>query len=95
MHLSETKPRGKKRREGKPPKVNKKRSVNRKTKTQRMKARAKGEKKVWLCFPDKVNNLGTCLHAAQRGSLHQQLKTKAIWRPGEQKGLPRQPLRDM
>lgn len=27
---------------------------------------------------DKVNNLGPCLHSAQRCRLHQQFKTKAI-----------------
>lgn len=34
-------------------------------------------------FLDKVNNLRTCLHSAQRCRLHQQLKTKAIWRAGQ------------
>lgn len=31
---------------------------------------------------DKVNNLGPCLHSAQHYRLHQQFKTKAIWRVG-------------
>lgn len=53
MHLSETKQRRKKGGKGKPPKVNKKCSVNRKTKTQRMKARAKGKKKFGCAFQTK------------------------------------------
>lgn len=48
-------------------------------------------------FLDKVNNLRTCLHSAQRCRLHQQLKTKAIWRAGrahKKAASPQQQPRD-
>lgn len=48
-------------------------------------------------FLDKVNNLRTCLHSARRCRLHQQLKTKAIWRAGrahKKAASPQQQPRD-